>query len=125
MMPEPPVKVQESDTIEDQLRRRLDELKPAHDEYLRVRRALDAYLREPSTSANRNRGNAVGELAIAVVLAANHPMRPVDVLATLREQGHPATADSVSNALYYAARAGKLARLGRGQYASPDQAENT
>lgn len=111
-----------SESIEDQLRHRLEELQPAHDEYLRVRRALAAYMQEPSTprAARADSVDGIGDLVVPLVLASDHPMRPVDVRAALEDQGHKVTPEMVSNAVHYAARAGKLVRVSRGLYAAPN-----
>ena len=113
------VKACVGESIEDQLRRRLEELQPAHDEYLRVRRALAAYMNEPSTPRGGGSLNDIGGLVVPLVLGSDDPMRPVDVRAALRDQGHEVTPEMVSNAMNYAARAGKLVRISRGLYASP------
>ena len=64
------------------------------------------------------------ELVVDVIEDHDDPLRARDVTAILREEGHEVSADSVSNALWYASeKAHRIVRVGRGLYARIAEAE--
>ena len=81
-------------------------------------RALEGHDHERD-DASEGSGTSVGNLVVPVVETADGPIRSLRVHEILAGVGHPVSTTMVSNALNYAARAGKIKKVEglRGYYA--------
>ncbi len=86
--------------------------------HVEMARRLDGP-REEATDAPQGLNSGVGDLVVPVVDNAGGPIRSLRVHEILAQAGHPVSPTMVSNALNYAARAGKLKKVAgmRGFYA--------